>query len=203
MKRTCDTLAPCLLAALSLALQGGGTVLQAGCDNSQSGKTQQNSWECIGTDRATAYNRAGSLIGMKVDNEHGQYLGRVKDIVIDCSSDHVSYVALAVNTGFLGLGQKLVAVPFDAFRPSDKGTYLVLNADRKSLQMAQGFPIDQWPSATSPSWGAAPPWKEGSDSSQAATTESKSEKSETTMPSKSENRTPDVYPPGSLGFPGY
>lgn len=191
-----------LLVALGLATQSGGIVLQAADHESQPGAKQSCPMACLGCDHPTAFNKAGDLIGMKVHNQTGQSLGRIKDIVIDTQNERVSYLVLSVRYGFLDLNRKLLAVPLDAFQTSSGGTYLVLNANRKSLEMARGFLAGNWPSPTAPSWGAAPPWQENKAMEPDAA-KMKSQKSEITGPETSGAATSDLYPPGSLGYPGW
>jgi hypothetical protein len=47
--------------------------------------------------------------------------------------------------GFLGMGEKDVAVPFSAVRASEKNNkwYLVLNTDKEALETAPGFTFDK------------------------------------------------------------
>jgi sporulation protein YlmC with PRC-barrel domain len=215
MKMTCDPLTPCLLAALCLALQGAGTTFRAQTDDPQMDEDEQmgeqieeqtgeqRGWECRATDEPTAYNKASCLIGARVQNQAGQSLGRIKDIVIDGQSERVSYAVLAVRHGFLGLRQKLLAVPFNAFSPTDNGRRLVLNADRSSLARAEGFPSNQWPSPTAPSWGAAPPWKEGFEPPETDDNLTQDETSKRTTTEEPEGQPADPNPPGSLGWPGW
>ena len=203
MRRPCDRLQSGALAVLCLALQGGGVALLAAGDQPPPATERQDAWESPGTGQPTVYNRASRLIGMKVGNPAGQSLGRIKDVVIDYRAERVSYAVLAVNRGFLGLSQKLLAVPFSALHPSDDGTHLILNADQKNLEMAQGFPAEQWPDPAAPSWGAAPPWKQGTEVSGPGSNELKTRAPRTVPSRESEEESQDLYPPGSLGYPGF
>lgn len=104
-------------------------------------------------------NRASGLIGMQVKNQEGEQLGKIKDIVFDLTGDRVSYLVLANREGLLG-AEKFHAVPMRAFLASPDGTYLILHADKEKLARAEGFDHNNWPSVTSPSWGAEPFWQE-------------------------------------------
>lgn len=94
-------------------------------------------------------NKASALIGMEVRNLTRDKLGEIKDLVIDLPSGKVQYVVLAVG-GFLGVGEKLLAVPGNAFALSDDHTHLVLNADRAKIAGATGFPPTNWPDPKAP-----------------------------------------------------
>jgi sporulation protein YlmC with PRC-barrel domain len=66
--------------------------------------------------------RASQLIGQDIKNSKGDNVGEIKDLVID-SSGKIRYAAVTYG-GFLGVGSKLFAVPFEAFQvrqdPSDR-----------------------------------------------------------------------------------
>lgn len=102
--------------------------------------------------------RASQLQGMAIQNEAGKDLGNVRDIVIDTDRGRVKYVAVAYG-GFLGLGSKLFAVPFEAFerRPAtqDKSAVLLLNLDEEMLRKAPGFDADHWPNMASKEFAQA------------------------------------------------
>jgi len=52
------------------------------------------------------------LIGENVENPDGDNIGKVKDLVLDPRTGQVKQVVVGVG-GFLGLGQKDVALPWD------------------------------------------------------------------------------------------
>jgi len=96
-------------------------------------------------------NKASALIGMDVRNSQNERLGEIKDLVLDLQSGKVSYAVLSVG-GFLGIGDKYVAVPPGAFHVApDQGT-LVLNADKAKIQNAPGFAKSTWPDVNSTTW---------------------------------------------------
>lgn len=99
--------------------------------------------------------RASELMGMSVQNEAGQDLGEIEDLVIDVKSGQVRYVALSFG-GFLGLGDKLFAVPMSALKLRHKGdaSHFVLNVNQERLKTAPGFNEDQWPDFGNPEFGA-------------------------------------------------
>lgn len=97
--------------------------------------------------------RASKINGMKVKNTAGKELGTVNDLMIDIDMGDVRYAALSYG-GFLGLGDKLFAVPWSAFEcrfnPSDKEYFLVLDLDEVTLKKASGFDKDNWPNFADP-----------------------------------------------------
>jgi sporulation protein YlmC with PRC-barrel domain len=104
-------------------------------------------------------NKATSLTGMAVRNMQNEKLGDIKDIVLDLSSGKISYVVLSVG-GFLGIGDKLIAVPPSAFNASADDT-LVLDADKAKIQAAPGFVQTAWPDVNDPQFTAY--WKTDRD----------------------------------------
>ena len=98
-------------------------------------------------------NKVSSLIGMDVRNSHDERLGEIKDIVVDLPSGKVAYAVLSVG-GFLGIGDKTIAVPSSAFTVAPDQNRLVLNADKAKIQNAPAFARDTWPDLNSQTWSA-------------------------------------------------
>ena len=103
----------------------------------------------VGTLRG-GYSILGSkFIGMEVKNPQGDNLGEVKDIMID-STGRVRYAAVSYG-GFMGMGDKMYAVPLDAFTyKRDKDMFfddvtLVLNVTQEQLKDDKGFDNKNWP----------------------------------------------------------
>ena len=69
-------------------------------------------------------------------------IGDIKDVLVDKSGRVVALI-VAVG-GFLGAGEKDVAVPFEAVHPTmkDKKWWLVMNTNKHSLKSAPGFKYD-------------------------------------------------------------
>lgn len=101
--------------------------------------------------------RASQVEGIEVKNEADQKIGKVEDLVIDVDSGHVRYVALSFG-GFLGVGDKLFAVPWDAVMfqhdAKDKQDCLIFDVSKDTLSKAQGFDKDHWPNFADPQWNA-------------------------------------------------
>ena len=98
--------------------------------------------------------RLSSLTGMQVRNPSGEELGTIDDYVIDMESGRISYVALSFG-GFLGLGDKLFAIPFNAMtlhHDADNNYYFVLAVPKESLEKAPGFDKEKWPNVADPKW---------------------------------------------------
>ena len=76
------------------------------------------------------------------DNQDNK-IGDVNDILLD-KDGRVSTVIIGVG-GFLGVGEKDVAVPFSALKVADKegDRYLVINATKEALEKAPGYMYDK------------------------------------------------------------
>ena len=97
--------------------------------------------------------QASKIIGEKVLNLQGEKVGEIKDLVIDGKKNRIDYVVLSFG-GFMGMGDKLFAIPWEAFRFSSTENNLVLNVDKEKLKTASGFEKDEkWPDFSDPLWG--------------------------------------------------
>jgi sporulation protein YlmC with PRC-barrel domain len=70
-------------------------------------------------------------------------IGDVADLLVE--KDGKIVAAMVAVGGFLGIGEKDVAVPFDAMRLTKKDNkwYLVLNTTKDALKSAPGFKYDR------------------------------------------------------------
>jgi len=94
---------------------------------------------------------ADTLEGDDVVNTKGEDLGNIKDIMIDVPSGRVAYAVLS-SGGFLGLGDKLFAIPWSALTLDADRKCFVLDVDKEKLKNAPGFDKDHWPSMADPTW---------------------------------------------------
>lgn len=94
---------------------------------------------------------AGSLTGDDVYNQQGDDLGDIKEIMLDMRSGRVAYAVLSFG-GFLGMGEKLFAVPWSALTLDPENKRVVLNVDKDSLKNAPGFDKEDWPDMADQSW---------------------------------------------------
>lgn len=97
--------------------------------------------------------RAEKVIGAKVENASGESLGHIKDLAIDPTSGRVVYGVLNFG-GFLGMGEKLFAIPWGSLSRSADGDF-VLNVSEDRLKNAEGFAADNWPTMADPQWAQA------------------------------------------------
>jgi sporulation protein YlmC with PRC-barrel domain len=114
--------------------------------------------QTITTTRTTPTNyrrvmSASTLTGDKVVNSAGEDLGKIQDIMLDTPTGRVAYAVLSFG-GFLGMGDKLFAIPWDKLSLDEANKQFVLNIDKTKLQQAPGFDKDNWPDMADPSWGS-------------------------------------------------
>jgi hypothetical protein len=91
------------------------------------------------------------LIGEKVHNIEGDYLGDIKEIVLEMQSGKVAYAVLSFG-GVLGMGRKLFAVPWNALTPDTLNKSLVLDVAKERFKDAPGFDSDKWPNMADRTW---------------------------------------------------
>lgn len=97
---------------------------------------------------------AGTLAGDRVRNAAGDDLGKVEEVMIDLASGRVAYLVLSFG-GFLGIGDKLFAIPWDAVRIDEGEHEFILDVDKHTLENAPGFDKDNWPDMADPVFGAS------------------------------------------------
>jgi len=87
---------------------------------------------------------ATSIMGDKVYNRRNEKLGDIKDIMIDITDGKIEYLIIEFG-GFLGVGEKFFAVPFQLFEVDTEKEAFTLNQKREVLEKAPGFDKDHWP----------------------------------------------------------
>lgn len=96
---------------------------------------------------------ASTLTGDRVRNQAGEDLGSVEEIMLDLPSGKIAYAVIAFG-GFLGIGDKLFAVPWNALRVDEGEHEFILDVDRATLENAPGFDKSNWPDMADPTFGA-------------------------------------------------
>ncbi len=94
---------------------------------------------------------AGTLEGDDVRNDADEKLGDLTHIMIDVPTGRVAYGVLSVG-GFLGLGDRLFAIPWSALRLDTENHGFRLNLSKEQLKDAPGFDKDAWPSMADQRW---------------------------------------------------
>ncbi len=94
---------------------------------------------------------ASTLTGTPVKNGQGDSLGKIEDLMIDTTTGVVSYAVLSFG-GFLGMGDKLFAVPMQGMQIDAEDQHFLLNESKERLKDAPGFDKDNWPDFADPKW---------------------------------------------------
>jgi len=94
---------------------------------------------------------ADTLIGDSVVNGADEDLGDIKEIMLDMQTGQVAYAVLSFG-GFMGMGDKLFAVPWQALHLDTVNKRFVLDIDRQQLRNAPGFDKDAWPDMADAQW---------------------------------------------------
>jgi sporulation protein YlmC with PRC-barrel domain len=85
---------------------------------------------------------ATSLSARTIVDSHGEILGSISDLMLDLDRGCIAYAVVATG-GFVGIGERLFAVPWKALRPM--GHQFVLECERSALDTAPAFDRDHWP----------------------------------------------------------
>ena len=88
--------------------------------------------------------KLSTVLGMKVQDTEGKKLGDIKDLVIDPVDGSIGYAVLDFG-GFLGIGDKYFAVPWEALQWTPDHKTIVLDVSKKDLKQAPGFDKNKWP----------------------------------------------------------
>jgi PRC-barrel domain len=89
--------------------------------------------------------------GRRVRNRMGDDLGVIEETMIDLPTGRVAYAVLSFG-GFLGIGTKLFAIPWQALKWDAADREFILDVDKHMLQSAPGFDRDHWPNMADPAF---------------------------------------------------
>lgn len=82
--------------------------------------------------------KASDMIGSSVKNPQGEEIGEIEDLIV--TSDNVARVIIDVG-GFLGMGEKTVAVSYSELNRTADGEALYLNRTKDQLR---ALPAWEW-----------------------------------------------------------
>jgi sporulation protein YlmC with PRC-barrel domain len=103
-----------------------------------------------GTALATEMHKASDLIGKKIVSQQGQDLGEIKNLVIS-QDGQVEYIILS-RGGMLGMGAKLVPVPWRAADLQVQENKITAGITKQQLQNAPSFDNDHWSEISNPDY---------------------------------------------------
>ena len=90
------------------------------------------------------YLTASSIIGDKVHDDKDAHMGDIKDIMIDIATGKIEYYVVEFG-GFLGIGKKYFAIPYDMLRVDPVKKIYVFTRPKEILTEAPGFNHWHWP----------------------------------------------------------
>lgn len=96
---------------------------------------------------------ANTLIGDKVHNLQDESLGDIKEIMLDMRTGKIAYAVLSYG-GMLGLGEKLLAVPWGALTMDAEKKCFILNVRKERFDDAPGFDANNWPNMADLAWAS-------------------------------------------------
>jgi len=96
---------------------------------------------------------ADSLTGNRVVNNKKEDLGTIEHLMIDMEKGRIAYAVLSFG-GFLGMGDKLFAIPWSALSYDSSADRFVLGVDKPLLERAPGFDKTNWPDMADRTWSA-------------------------------------------------
>lgn len=87
---------------------------------------------------------ASTLIGDTIENQTGEKLGKLEEIMLDLHSGKIAYAVLSFG-GFLGMGEKLFALPWQKLHVDQERKCIILKASKEQFESMPGFNKDNWP----------------------------------------------------------
>lgn len=96
---------------------------------------------------------ASTLEGDAVVNTDGDDLGSIEEIMLDVPRGRIAYAVLSFG-GFMGMGDKLFAIPWSALTLDAERKCFVLGVDKERLKQAPGFDKDHWPTMADSRWAS-------------------------------------------------
>src|SRR5579872_5172448 len=100
----------------------------------------RNEDKVVHTDGSTPYRRVMSASSMMKDyvyNRMDEEMGSLKEIMVDVPSGKVAYAVLAVG-GFLGMGERLFAIPWTSLTLDEDRKCFVMDANKERFEKAPG-----------------------------------------------------------------
>ena len=94
--------------------------------------------------------RVRQFIDMSVQNQQGERLGKIADVMIDTVNGQIAYTAM--DTGLLG---PLLAVPWKALEVAQDESTVILRVAKEALQKAPTFRRENGPETIDPEWLAS------------------------------------------------
>lgn len=96
---------------------------------------------------------AATITGDEVCNMQDEKLGKIQGIMLDITEGRIRYAVLA-SGGFLGMGDRLFAVPWKALKHDKENRRFMLDIGAEHFKNAPGFGKDDWPNMADATWNS-------------------------------------------------
>ncbi len=99
----------------------------------------------------TGLYRASSVVGSGVKDLAGKDAGKIEDLLVDYKGN-VAYAVVSFG-GFLGVGDKLFAVPWNAVILDREKRTVHVDVTKEALERSPSFTADKYPDPNDRDWG--------------------------------------------------
>lgn len=96
---------------------------------------------------------ATTITGDDVCNMQQEKLGKIQDVMLDMTDGKIRYAVLS-SGGFLGMGDRLFAIPWKALKQDKENKRFLLDVDVERLKKAPGFDKEHWPNMADADWAS-------------------------------------------------
>jgi len=97
---------------------------------------------------------ASTLDSDRVLSSDGEEVGKIKDIMLDVQGGRIAYAVMS-SGGFLGIRDKLMAIPWSALTLDTNRKCFVLAMSSDRVKNAPGFDKDHWPAMADRTWASS------------------------------------------------
>jgi hypothetical protein len=150
-----------LISAVALAGTFGATHVNAQSSHkaaspklAATGQPAKNAEQINDTKRFaehTGLYRASSVVGSGVKDLADKDAGKIEDLLLD-HRGHVGYAVVSFG-GFMGIGDKLFAVPWDAVIVDREKRTVYVDVKKETLERSPNFTADKYPDPNDREWG--------------------------------------------------
>lgn len=95
--------------------------------------------------------KSATIIGAKVFNRQSEHVGKVEEVVVNVLDGNIAYLVITFG-GFLGMGEKLYAVPWKALYYDHALEAYLLNVSKEQIERAPAFEKEAWSHFGDESW---------------------------------------------------
>lgn len=90
-----------------------------------------------------------TILSDSVKNAQGKDLGKIHELMLNPDDGKIDYAVLSFG-GFMGMGEKYFAIPWEAIVVDRKKKILSLDVSKEKLEHMEGFEKNHWPDFNTP-----------------------------------------------------